>query len=328
MVMSRSGRRRSGWLLVASLCAACGSDAPESAAPGTTAAAPADYRADTVTVAVPLTFPAQVYVEHDAVVAARSSGVIESLFVDIGTPVVAGTRLAQIESVDQELAVAMAETAREQGERALTRARALREVQGVSAAEAEEAEFAFRAAELELRQARRALELTRIEAPFAGRVTARYVQPRRLVSEGDTLFRIAESEPLLARVRVPEAAARGVRPGTRIEATTEGSVRVSGTVFMVAPVIDPGSGTREVIVRLARAEGLMPGAAVTVHLGSESHHLLVVPREAVSPDGFVLVRTGDRTTLRAVVLGRDLGDGRVEVRSGLRAGEILAPPTR
>lgn len=328
MVMSRSGGRRSGWLLVATLCAACSSGESESAASGTNAAAPTDYRADTVTMAVPLAFPAQVYVEHDAVVAARSSGVIESLFVDIGTPVVAGTRLAQIESVDQELAVAMAETAREQGERALARARALRDVQGVSAAEAEDAEFAFRAAELELRRARRALELTRIEAPFAGRVTARYVQPRRLVSAGDTLFRIAESEPLLARIRVPEAAARAVRRGATIEAITEGSERVDGTVFMVAPVIDPGSGTREVIIRLARADGLMPGAAVTVYLGTEPHHLLAVPREAINPDGFVLVRTGDRTTLRAVVLGRDLGDGRVEVRSGLRVGEILVPPTR
>jgi RND family efflux transporter MFP subunit len=269
-----------------------------------------------------------VYVEHDAVIAARSAGVIESLFVDIGSQVTTGALLAKVESVDQELELAMAETAREQGERAAARARALRDVQGMSAAEAEQAEFEARAAELELRRARRALELTRIVAPFAGRVTARYVQPRRLVSVGDTLFRIAESEPLLARIRVPEAAALTIRPGARVEVVAGASTLVPGTVFMVAPAIDPASGTREVILRLTRANGLMPGSAVTVRLGSEQRQVLAVPREAISADSFVLVRVGDRSTMRAVVLGRDLGEGRVEVVSGLRAGELLTRPDR
>lgn len=327
MVVSFSGRPAVGWLLLAGLAAGCGGDTAEPT-PKATPQAAAALRADTVTLAVPLSFAAQVYVEHDAVVAARSAGVIESLFVDIGSEVKAGALLSQIERVDQELALAMAETARDQGERAAARARALIAVQGISAAEAEEFEFAARAAELELRRAQRALELTRIVAPFAGRVTARYVQPRRLVAVGDTLFRIAESEPLLARIRVPEAAALTIRPGTRVEVVTGRSAVVSGSVFMVAPVIDPGSGTREVIVRLARASGLMPGAAVTIRLGSEERQLLAVPREAISADGFVLVQAGDRTIMRAVVLGRDLGEGRVEVVSGLRAGELLARPDR
>lgn len=327
MVVRVPERATTRWLLLLALAAGCGDDTPPPT-PDVTPGAAVMLRAEAVTMDVPLTFPAQVYVEHDAVVAARSSGVIDSLFVDIGSEVSAGALLAQIESVDQELALAMAETAREQGERAVTRARALRDVQGMSAAEAEQAEFEARATELELRRARRALELTRIVAPFAGRVTARYVQPRRLVAAGDTLFRIAEAEPLLARVRVPEAAALAIRPRTRLEVLTNDSTVVQGSVTMVAPAIDPGSGTREVIVRLTRANGLMPGSAVTVRLGSEQRHLLTVPREAISADGFVLVRTGDRVTMRAVVMGRDLGAGRVEVVSGLRGGEILAHPDR
>ncbi|HET9134198.1 MAG TPA: efflux RND transporter periplasmic adaptor subunit [Gemmatimonadales bacterium] len=288
----------------------------------------APFQAESATTEVGLALPAQAYVEHDAVIAARSSGVVESLFVDIGSPVEAGARLAQIEQADQRIELARAEAARDQGARTVARARALRDAQGISAAEAEEIEFAFRRADLEVQRARRAIELTRIVAPFAGRVVARYVQPGRLVSAGDTLFRIAEAEPLLARVRVPEAAARGVRVGTAIEAVTERGDRITGSVQTVAPALDAASGTREVIVRLGRSAALMPGSAISVLVGRESRRVLAVPAEAISADGFVLVRNGDRTVMRAVVLGQRLGDGRVEVISGVHAGERLARPAR
>ena len=198
----------------------------------------------------------------------------------------------------------------------------------MSAAESEQIEFQYREAVLEVHRAQRALELTRITAPFAGLVTARYVRPRRLVAVGDTLFRIAESEPLLARIRVPEAVALSIHTGTSVSVGIGTAAAVPGTVFMVAPVIDPGSGTREVILRLARVEGLLPGSTVTVRLGSERRLVLAVSRDAIGIDGYVLVSDGDRTTLRAVVLGSDLGDGRFEVISGLRAGERLARPGR
>ena len=327
MVLIRGARVLTPLLLSALLSTGCGSKAPvpTRTAPPPTATA---LVVDTVTVSLPLSFPAQLYVEHDAVVSARSSGSIDSLFVDIGSRVTAGQLLAQIENVDQTLDVARAEAAREQSERTLARARALSESRGMSVAESEQIEFAYREAVLEVRRAQRELELTRITAPFAGLVTARYVRPRRLVVAGDTLFRIAESEPLLARIRVPETVALSLHPGTSVQVGVGIAAAVPGTVFMVAPVIDPGSGTREVILRLARAGGLLPGAAVTVRLGSERRLVLAVSRDALGIDGYVLVSDGDRTTLRTVVLGSDLGDGRVEVISGLRAGERLARPGR
>jgi RND family efflux transporter MFP subunit len=288
----------------------------------------ASFQAESTTTDAGLALPAQAYVEHDAVIAARSAGVVESLFVDIGSTVEAGERLAQIEQADQRIELARAEAARDQGARTVARARALRDAQGISTAEAEDIEFAFRAAELDVQRARRAIELTRIVAPFTGRVVARYVQPGRLVSVGDTLFRIAESEPLLARVRVPEGAARDVRVGASIEAVTERGDRITGSVQTVAPALDAASGTREVIVRLGRAAALMPGSAISVVLGRASRRVLAVPAEAISADGFVLVRNGDRTVMRAVVLGQRLEDGRIEVVSGVHAGERLARPAR
>jgi len=70
------------------------------------------------------------------------------------------------------------------------------------------------------------------------------------------------------------------------------------------------------------------GSSVTVRLGRERRRAIVVDRAAVASDGYVVVVENGRSTVRAVTVGRDVGGGRVEVLSGLAAGERLARPTR
>jgi RND family efflux transporter MFP subunit len=320
MVMSR----RFGIVAVA-LAVACGRDGTPGAPPP--AAVESVWTVDTAVVDLPLSFPAQLYVEHDAAVAARAAGVVDSLFVDLGSRVEPGQLLARIESVDQEIALARAEAAADNSERMVARARGLSQVRGMTVADSEQAELANREAGLALRQARRALELTRVTAPFGGVVTARYTGPRRQVAAGDTLFRVAETGPLLARIRVPEAAAASLRLGANATVTTTGRT-ARARILRLAPAVDAGSGTREAILELDRTGGLLPGAAVSVRLGVERRRVIAAPKEAIGADGWVLVVDRERTALRAVVVGSDLGDGRVEITSGLRPGERLARPAR
>ncbi len=65
--------------------------------------------ADTVTVELPLALPAQLYVEHDAAIYARSPGIVEKVLVDLGSQVGAGQLLARLESADQSIALAQAD---------------------------------------------------------------------------------------------------------------------------------------------------------------------------------------------------------------------------
>jgi membrane fusion protein (multidrug efflux system) len=272
-------------------------------------------------VRAPLQLPAQLYVEHDAAVVARSAGVVDSVMAELGTRVTGGMPLARLESTDQELAAAQADATYENAGRLVNRARVMTKFGGTTVADSEQVEFQYGQADIARRKAHRDLDLTRIVAPFSGVVTARYARPGRFVSVGDTLFRLTESSPLLARVRVPEGSAATVRVGDQATVAGISGAAAKATVVHAAPAFDAASGTREVVLRLVSVADFLPGANVTVRLGKLERQAVTVPREAVSPEGFVLVMQNGRTSLRSVTVGVDVGGGRVEVLSGLSSGE-------
>ena len=288
----------------------------------------AEFRVDTATVRLPLELPAQLYVEHDAVVVARSAGTIDGLYAELGDRVQPGQLLARLESADQSIALAGAEAAYESMTRTAARTRLLKKGGGATAADSEQVEFQLRQAEVQRRKAQRDIELTRVAAPFAGVVTARLARPRRFVAVGDTLFRVTESSPLFARVRVAESGARQLRVGDSATVSAGTGFDYRARIVHAAPFVDAASGTREVVLELVRPGGaLLAGSSVTVRLGHEPRSVVAAPREAIAADGYAIVVDNGRSMLRPVTVGRDVGDGRVEVLSGLAAGERLARPT-
>ena len=311
------------------LVAACGRDTGrqvETAAAATLAATPdaAVVTAESTTVDRPLSLPSQLYVEHDAAVLARSSGVVEAILADIGSPVAAGQPLARLESADQQIALDQAREKAANAALRVERQRALTTAGVMTRADSEQVEFEHRDAELALRKAQRDYELTRISAPFAGVVTSRMARVERLVNPGDSLFRVTALAPVLASVRVPESAAGGLRVGATARVLTAGGASASARVIRASPVLDAASGTRELVLQLASATGMTPGSAVTVQVGAERRRVVAIPRAAVTRDGYALVWDDGRTTLRAVTLGADLDGDRVEVIAGIAAGEKVA----
>ena len=275
---------------------------------------------ESVTVDVPLSLPAQLYVERDALVHARSTGRVEWLGVDLGASVGAGQLLARLESADQEIAAARAEEAHQVALRAAQRQRELSARGVATAADSEQVESALNRAELDRRQARRDLELTRVTAPFGGVVSARYARAGRLVEDGDSLFRVTALAPLMVSVQVPEADAAALAVGSMAEVVGSGGAG-KARVVRAGPIVDAASGTREFILQLVDGRGLRPGGSAVVRLGQRRRSALVLPQDAIGAEGLVLVLEEGRATSRAVTFGADLGDGRVEVVSGLSAGE-------
>ena len=252
----------------AAAIASCGGDpAPtpaRAAEPGVPAVPPASAVAvaETTTVDVPLTLPSQLYVEHDAAVVARSSGVVEAIMADIGTTVTTGQELARLESTDQEIALAQAREKLDRASRMAERQRALTTAGYATRADSEQVEFDHREAELGLRKAQRDFDLTRIVAPFAG---SGHVRGPRGCSEwsspGDSLFRVTALGPILAAVRIPETAASGLKVGAEAQVLGAGGASARGRVVRASPVLDAASGTRELVLELGARLAIFAPAA-------------------------------------------------------------------
>jgi RND family efflux transporter MFP subunit len=315
-------------VLVAAALVACRDSAPESGkVPGVEAGMvpgapdPATLvSAETLTVELPLTLPAQLYVEHDAAIYARSRGIVESILVDLGARVTAGQLLARLESADQAIALAQSRDRHANAVVQAERQRALKGAGVVTQADSERVELDLREAALALQKAQRDYDLTRIVAPFGGVVTGRTARLGRLVSDGDSLFHLTALAPVLAAIRLPEGSAFGVKLGTEAEVSGPRGEKARARVVRASPVIDPASGTREVVLQLTGGDRLPPGSSVTLKIGSEARRVVAVPREAVG-EGYALVWDAERTSLRQVTVGGELPGERVEVVSGLAPGE-------
>ncbi len=125
------------------------------------------------------------------------------------------------------------------------------------------------AAEAELHAADVELSQSRITAPFDGVVGRRSVHDAQAVKKGDALFWITAQAPLRILFTVPESAMAAFPRGARLELTTADypHLKQPAVVFRVSPVVDPASGSIEVIGSLEKPSPLLkPGMSMQVKL--------------------------------------------------------------
>ena len=113
------------------------------------------------------------------------------------------------------------------------------------------------------------LEKTRIRAPFEGLVARRYVREGQQVAKGDRLFWVTAEAPLRLRFTLPERFLGRLKKGQELPLTSPDVPDENHTakVIELSPVVDPSSGTIEVLLELAGSRGqLRPGMTASVHL--------------------------------------------------------------
>lgn len=122
-------------------------------------------------------------------------------------------------------------------------------------------------------QTERSLELeldkTRIRAPFSGIVARRYVRAGQQVNRGDRMFWITETSPLRVKFTLPERFAGKIQRGQTLEVTSadSGDTKYSASVMEISPVIDPSSGTIEVLAQLTGStKNLRPGMTTSIRV--------------------------------------------------------------
>ncbi len=125
------------------------------------------------------------------------------------------------------------------------------------------------AAEAELNSANLQLEQSRIVAPFSGVVGRSSVRPAQEVKAGDVLFWITAQAPLRVLFTVPESVMASFTKGAPLDITTADfpGLHQPGRILRVSPVVDPASGSVQVIGAVEHPSPLLkPGMTMQVRL--------------------------------------------------------------
>lgn len=287
-----------------------------------------------------LSLPAEVKPYLDAPIYARASGYLKRWLTDIGARVKEGELLAEVDSpeLNQELAQAKAQVAQAQAALGLAKTTAARWAELLKTASVSEQEAAEKQADLELKQAnleaahanmRRLQDLQSFEsirAPFDGTITARGTDVGQLIVAGSAkeLFRLAQTGTLRIYVRVPETAARSVRPGQTAELTMR---EIPGRTFPAKVVRTSGAmsaDSRTLLTELevdnSRGEILAGSYAQVRFTDAGPEPALTLPSNTLlfrAEGPQVGIVNGDgKVELRQVALGRDFGPT-VEILSGV-----------
>ena len=297
---------RNGWICIglgaALLAAGCGDEkAPtgsvtNAAAPAVVQPKPAAPVASAPTEA-PLVVSGPIIVEHEVELTAQRDGIVMKVYFDAPARVKAGSLLAEMDGrqIQANLRAAQAKTRSieadlknwESEEQVLksdyARQQHLWDLGLTSQEQLEHAKYKAESDQWDIkrvtetlntaREEERSLELelekTKVMAPFDGLIARRYVREGQNVAKGDRLFWVTAEAPLLMRFTLPEKLFGKMRPGQQVEVTcadVPGEKHLA-KVKEVSPVVDPSSGTFEVLLILAGERGsLRPGMTASVHL--------------------------------------------------------------
>ena len=124
-------------------------------------------------------------------------------------------------------------------------------------------------AEADLQSATLQLEQSRVVAPFDGVVGRSSVRLAQEVKKGDVLFWVTAEGPLRVLFTVPETAMAAFPAGASLELTTADypSLRQPARILRVSPVVDPASGSVQVIAAIVQPSPLLkPGMSMQIRL--------------------------------------------------------------
>jgi RND family efflux transporter MFP subunit len=298
-----------------------------------------------------VTFPANLQGYIETPIYARTNGYIKRWLVDIGAHVTTGQLLAEIETpeLDQQLRQAEAAQAQAQANLDLARITATRyegllKFDGVSKQEVDQANGTLKADEANLKaaiatvnQLKEMQSFEKVTAPFAGTITARYIDIGSLIAAGTNtlLFRLSQTSTLRVYSNVPEAYSPDIAPGVSadVEVPEVAGKKFPGKVVRTAGAVDPTTRTMLTEVHVPNPTGaLVPGefGEVTFHLRS-SRPTLVIPSNALlfraQGPQVALVQGDSKVHLQSIQLGRDFGNS-LEVLAGLTPEDsVIANPS-
>ncbi|MFA9452988.1 MAG: efflux RND transporter periplasmic adaptor subunit [Candidatus Aminicenantaceae bacterium] len=165
-------------------------------------------------------------------------------------------------------------------------------------------------AEIQVKQARLALEKTKVLAPFSGVITNIQISPGQNVSGGTDLFTLVNIDRVQVHAKVLESEIGKMKVGREVDlkfSAYPGQV-FKGRVQAISPIVDPADKTCNVIVEMVNVDqAVKPGMHAEVEIAAEIYtDRLLVPQDAIltrNQRKLVFVVEDDRAKWKYIAIG-------------------------
>ena len=280
------------------------------------------------------------------VVSAKVLASIEEITVSAGDQVKAGDLLIRLDSMDLEARLKQAEQAhiaatatRKEAETSYERNKRLVEENAVSQAQFDESSLRREVARAEELRAEQAvnestvlLSYATIKAPKGGRIVDRLAEPGDTARPGEPILVLYDATSLRLEAPVLEHLAVKLEAGAKLNVYIDALDReIESTIDEIVPQADAPSRSFLVKASIPRSDDLFEGMFGRLRIPAGQRQHLCLATDAIQRVGqleFVEVVNSDGQIERRFIKTGRLGmPGRIEVLSGLKAGERVVLDT-
>ena len=265
--------------------------------------------------------------DKEVTVAAETSGKIVQANFKLGDFVNAGSVLAKVDDTYKRLAFETAQLNYNKYKEDYERYQVLRHGDAVSETQLRDMKMGFESAKIQLENAKKQLDDTKIVAPFSGVITSKNIELGAFVNMGTPIASIADISQLKVTLSVSESNVYQLQKGQKVNVSTDiyPDMTYNGNIANISP---KGSNTHtypiEIMITNNSKNPLKAGTHVNVQvdLGKDGNFLMI-PRDAIVSsvkDPSVYVVNNGVAQLTKITIGQNY-DTYLSVTSGLTAGD-------
>lgn len=277
-------------------------------------------------------------------------GIVTAVRFTPGAFVRSGQVLVQLDAREEQLALKLAEVRVSEAEQLLARYRRIEDTGALSDSQIEEGETALAAAQIGRDQARLALALRTIRAPFSGHISFSELDPGDRVTQTTLIAQLDQRNRLFVDFAAPEAVFNRLDKGqtVNVSAFSDPDNSIEARIEAVDSAIEQEQRSYQVRTLIENTgDRLRPGMSFSVRFADSGQIMPSVPEAAVVWDGdgsaVYTVRDGAAERTPVTISSRGKGtvlldaaidedtlvivEGVQKVRSGQKVA-IIDPPTR
>jgi multidrug efflux pump subunit AcrA (membrane-fusion protein) len=199
----------------------------------------------------------------------------------------------------------------------------------------QQAKNKLRQAELNLKQVEERLKDANVVAPFDGVIVVKNINQGDVVQPGQVLIKFANIKDLQVEVNIPSRLVSSLKLDKKYRIKLDiANIVVDANLSQIYPIADNNKHSVKVKFDLPAGAPVLAGAYAEVEIFETDSGVLtpIIPEVAIMwrsslPSVFVINPKTNKTELRFVRLGEQVGKSKKSVLSGLKIGEkIVANP--